>query len=107
MDVEKALNEIAKTERVSVAEVKALICALPIGKVKKHEAIVLMRIALRESEDMQKEAKKKRREGTDSERSEAQAIVDYKALRITKLLRKYNELRGKDPDSHSLKKWGY
>jgi len=105
-NVEKALDDLAKSEGVSVKEIKAIICSLPIDKVKKHEAIVLMRIALREMESAQKEAKKKRREGTDSERSKAQAIVDFNAFRITGLLRKYNKLRGKDPKSHSLKKWG-
>ena len=106
-NVENALSDIAKQEGVSVKAVKAFICSLSIDRVKKHEAIILLKIALREAEQMQKDAKKKRREGTDSAKSKAQAIVDHNAYRITILLRQYSTLRNKDPKTHSLRKWGF
>jgi hypothetical protein len=102
--IEGALADIAEKEGVSVKEVKDLICSLPIDKVKKHEAIMLIKMTLREVEKMQREEKDKSRKG--DKKSFFQSRVDIRAYHITQLLRKYAELRGKDPKVHSLKKYG-
>lgn len=102
-NVEKVLEEVAEKEGVSVKEVMRLLCSFAIDKVKRYEAIMLMKMALREGEKNQREEKKKAREG--DKKSEFQSRVAIRAYHLTRLLRKYAELRGKDPEVHSLKKW--
>jgi len=119
-NVEKVIEELAEDQDVSVEDIRALICqkagsalsAKPLlsqlTKLKAGEAFqikrLLMRAALREYEEQQKNNKKQMRESGDS-RSMWQSKTALKAWDITTLLRKYAELRGKNPDVHSLDKW--
>ena len=116
-NIENALEELAEEQDVSVEDIKALICqpsakATPLlsglTKLRAGEAFqikrLLMKAALREYEEKQKADKKKARESGDSQGT-WQSKVAYRAWDITALLRKYAELRGKDPKVHSLDKW--
>lgn len=111
--IENAIEEMAEDVDVSVDEIRALICGavpklLGLTKIKATEAFhikrLLMKAALRQWEEQQRELKKKVREAGDW-RSKYQSKAAYKAWDITTLLRQYAELRGKDPSTHSLDKW--
>jgi len=112
-NVEKAMEDLAESEDVSVDTIRELICGpksrlVGLSKLKSREAFhiqrLLMKAALREWEAQQKELKKKAREAGDW-RHKYQSKAATKAWNITTLLRKYAELRGKNPDAHSLDKW--
>ena len=115
-NVEKAIEELAEAADVSVDVIRDLLCKKATGKqplvtegdLKASEVFqikrLLMKAALRYFEEAQKQDKPKSRKSGDSQGG-WQSKVAYRAWHITTLLRKYAELRGKDPKVHSLDKW--